>query len=198
MEQQELKKHLEAILFTAEQSLSIKQLLTFFPQQAHIDKLALNTALNALQNDYMDRGIHLQQTNQGYRFQTQAESNSYVSQHWQEKPSRYSRALLETLAIIVYRQPITRAEIEDIRGVSVSSSIIKTLEERQWIRILGHKEVPGRPALWGSSATFLDDFNLRSLNDLPPLNELKDFDQLILEINQTTKDRQQTSIQKNE
>ncbi|HHC73985.1 MAG TPA: SMC-Scp complex subunit ScpB [Thiothrix sp.] len=189
MEQTELKKHLEAILFTAEQSLSINQLINFFPEQAHINKSAVQQALSALNNDYTNRGVHLQQTNQGYRFQTQADSNHYVSQHWQEKPSRYSRALLETLAIIVYRQPITRAEIEDIRGVSVSSSIIKTLEERQWVRILGHKEVPGRPALWGSSTTFLDDFNLRSLNDLPPLSEIKDFDQLILEINQNLADK---------
>ncbi|MGV6809850.1 MAG: SMC-Scp complex subunit ScpB [bacterium] len=189
MEQTELKKHLEAILFTAEKSLSINQLINFFSEQAYIDKSAINQALRALNHDYTDRGVHLQQTKQGYRFQTQAASNRYVSQHWQEKPSRYSRALLETLAIIVYRQPITRAEIEDIRGVSVSSSIIKTLEERQWIRVLGHKEVPGRPALWGSSTTFLDDFNLRSLNDLPPLGELKDFDQLILELNETLDDK---------
>jgi len=190
MEQDTLKKHLEAILFTAECSLSLNQLLAFFPPQDYVDKAALNTALNALQNDYANRGVYLQQSNQGYRFQTQIESKDYVSQHWQEKPNRYSRALLETLAIIVYRQPITRAEIEDIRGVSVSSSIIKTLEERQWIRVLGHKEVPGRPALWGSSAAFLNDFNLRSLNELPPLNELKDFDQLILDINKASAEHQ--------
>jgi segregation and condensation protein B len=178
MPKQSLKQHLEAILFAADQPLSVKQLLTFFSGEEHVSKNDINAALQRLQSDYEKRGVQLKEVASGYRFQTHPDYKAYVSKHWEEKTQKYSRALLETLAIIVYRQPVTRAEIEDIRGVSVSSNIIKTLEERNWIRTVGHKEVPGRPAMLGSAQGFLDYFNLKSLDQLPNLTELTDLDSL--------------------
>lgn len=178
MPKKALKNHLEAILFAAEQPLSVKQLLTFFPSEDQVSKNDINAALQSLVSDYKKRGVQLREVASGYRFQTHPDHRAYVSKHWEEKTPKYSKALLETLAIIVYRQPVTRAEIEEIRGVSVSSNIIKTLEERHWIRTVGHKEVPGRPAMLGSAQGFLDYFNLKSLDQLPNLTELTDLDSL--------------------
>jgi segregation and condensation protein B len=173
-----LKNHLEAILFSADQPLSVKQLLSFFSNEDQVSKNDVIASLQSLQADYKKRGVQLTEVASGYRFQTHPDHKAYVSKHWEEKTPKYSRALLETLAIIVYRQPVTRAEIEEIRGVSVSSNIIKTLEERDWIRTVGHKEVPGRPAMLGSAQGFLDYFNLKSLDELPNLTELTDLDNL--------------------
>jgi segregation and condensation protein B len=131
-----------------------------------------------LQAECEGRGIELVEVASGWRYQVRARFADWVNRLFDEKPQRYSRALLETLAIIAYRQPITRAEIEDIRGVSVSAGIIKTLQEREWVRVVGNREVPGRPELLATTRQFLDYFNLKSLSDLPPLSEIKDFDKM--------------------
>jgi len=140
--------------------------------QGHYSRDAIREALDWLQADCAERGIELQHVASGYRFQVRQELAPWISRLWEERPPRYSRALLETLALIAYRQPITRGEIEAIRGVSVSTNIMKTLQEREWIRVVGHREVPGRPALYGSTRQFLDYFNLKSLDDLPALADL--------------------------
>ncbi len=172
MQAEQLKNTLEAILFSAERPLSILHLLDYFDPSEQVNRQEIKAAVDELQNDYRNRGIELIEVNRGYRFQTRQEYKDWVSKHWKERPPKYSRALLETLAIIAYRQPITRAEIEDIRGVSVSSNIIKTLEERSWIRVIGHKAVPGRPSMLGTTREFLDYFNLKSLDELPTLVDL--------------------------
>jgi segregation and condensation protein B len=136
-----------------------------------------------LQEDYADRGIELKQIDHSYRFQTREKYSEWIARLSEERPLRYSRALLETLAIIAYRQPVTRGEIEDIRGVTVSSEIIKTLLGREWIRQVGQREVPGRPALYGTTRGFLEHFNLGSLDELPPLAELRDIDKIAAELN---------------
>ena len=140
----------------------------------HPGKAAIHEALVKIANEYSDRPIELKQVASGYRFQVRKEFSPWVIRLFDERPVKYSRALLETLAIIVYRQPMTRAEIEAIRGVGVSSSIIRTLLDREWVRIVGHKEVPGRPALYATTKQFLDSFDLQSLNELPPLKEIPD------------------------
>ena len=138
----------------------------------------IRKALKDLEDDYKTRGFELKQVASGYRIQVGQDYSEWVGRLWEEKPARYTRALLETLALIAYRQPITRGEIEEVRGVSVSSNIIKTLMEREWIKVLGHKDVPGKPALYGTTKTFLDYFNLKSLDELPTLAEIKDLDQI--------------------
>ncbi|ATG90247.1 SMC-Scp complex subunit ScpB [Methylomonas koyamae] len=170
------KRIVEAILFAANRPMTIRQIQETFPELEQPDTLAIQMALEDIARDYADRPIGLRQLASGYRFQVREGLSPYVTRLFEEKPARYSRALLETLAIIAYRQPVTRGEIEDIRGVSVSSSIIQTLLEREWIRVIAHKEVPGRPALFGTTKQFLDYFNLTSLNDLPTLQEIADFD----------------------
>jgi segregation and condensation protein B len=148
--------------------------LGLFDEQDGPAREELQTALQSLQLDYQERGIELVEVAGGYRVQVRQELAPWVARLWEEKPARYSRALLETLALIAYRQPITRGEIEDIRGVAVSTNIVKTLTEREWIRIVGHRDVPGRPALYATTRKFLDYFGLRSLNDLPTLAEIRD------------------------
>lgn len=180
----ELKLILEATLLAAGEPLSLERMSKLFEdsddaieatkQPLPVAKKTLLAALNDLQADYQGRGIELVEIASGYRFQARREFAPWVSRLWEEKPGRYSRALLETLALIAYRQPITRGEIADIRGVSVSTTIIKTLLEHNWIRVVGHRDVPGRPALYGSSHEFLDYFNLKSLSELPPLAEIRD------------------------
>jgi segregation and condensation protein B len=136
----------------------------------------VRTALQELHRDYTGRGVELIEVASGFRLQVPQSFAPWVSRLWQERPARYSQALLETLALIVYRQPITRGEIEEVRGVSVSTTIIKTLLEREWIKIVGYREIPGRPALYATTRTFLDYFNLKSLDELPPLAEPRNFD----------------------
>jgi segregation and condensation protein B len=138
--------------------------------------------LDALQAEYTGRGIELKQVGSGFRIQVCQGYEPWIARLWQEKPPRYSRALLETLAIIAYRQPITRGEIEEIRGVGVSANITRTLQEREWVKVVGHRDVPGKPALFGTTREFLDYFNLRSLDELPTLAELKDIDSLYPEL----------------
>ena len=178
-----LKSIIEGFIFASDKAMSVDRLLSCFPENEQPEKEEIVAALDTLQQDYTGRGIELNKVSSGYRFQVRKEFTPLVSRLWEEKPARYTRALLETLALIVYRQPITRGEIEEIRGVAVSSNIIKTLQEREWIKVLGHKDVPGRPALYASTREFLDYFNLESLDQLPPLSEIKDLDTIAKELN---------------
>ena len=175
----QVKKIVEAALMAAGSALNIDRLIQLF--ELDIEKPTrekIKNAVKELQEECKDRGVELKRVASGYRYQTRTDVQPWVARLWQEKPPRYSRALLETLSLIVYRQPITRGEIEEVRGVTVSSNIIKTLLEREWVRVVGHKEVPGRPALYGSTKQFLDYFNLKSLNEMPTLAELTDIDQV--------------------
>lgn len=174
----ELKHILEASLLAAGGPLSLEHMQSLFERDRIPDKSALRAALAELAADYDGRGIELRELASGFRIQVRTELAPWVSRLWEEKPQRYSRALLETLAIIAYRQPVTRGEIEDIRGVSVNTNIMRTLQERGWIRSVGHRDVPGRPAMYGTTRQFLDYFNLASLEELPSLLELRDLDDL--------------------
>lgn len=171
-----LKRVIEAVLMAAAQPLSLSQLAALFTEEENVDNEQLLAALQALAEDCAERGIELKEVASGYRYQIREDVHTFVTRLWTERQTKYSRALLETLALIAYRQPITRAEIEQIRGVAVSTSIIKTLEEREWVRVVGYRDVPGRPALFGTSRNFLDYFNLKSLDELPPLAEIRDLD----------------------
>ncbi len=178
MDGDRLRSIVEAALLAAGEPLNVERLLALFRAEdgENPSRAEVRAALERLQEEYRDRGVELVEVADGFRFQTRAAYARWINRLWEERPPRYSRALLETLAIIAYRQPITRGEIEEIRGVSVSSSIIKTLLEREWIRVVSHREVPGRPALYGTTRAFLDYFNLRSLADLPSLAELKEIE----------------------
>lgn len=179
MKSSQVKQIIEAALMASDTALNIDRLMQLFElDDQKPTREQIKEAIEILQDECEGRGIELKRVASGYRYQTRSGVQPWVARLWQEKPPRYSRALLETLSLIVYRQPITRGEIEEVRGVSVSSHIIKTLLEREWIRVLGHKEVPGRPALYGSTKQFLDYFNLKSLNELPSLAELTDLDQM--------------------
>jgi segregation and condensation protein B len=169
----------EAALLAAGRALTLDDFLALFAGSADApDRKQLRDALAQLDEDLSGRGIELVEVASGYRLQVRKEYSSWLAGLFSERPPRYSRALLETLALITYRQPITRGEIEDVRGVAVSSNIIKTLMEREWIRVLGHREVPGRPALYGTTREFLDHFGLKSLEGLPPLADIRDLDQV--------------------
>ena len=174
----ELKGIIEASLFAANEPLSIAEIQGLFLLENRPDKHALREAIKQLQENYSNQSIELVETASGYRFQVKSEYSPWVARLWEEKPVKYSRALLETLAIIAYQQPTTRGEVEEIRGVAVSTNIIRTLQERSWVRVIGHKEVPGRPALYATTKEFLDYFNLQTLSDLPPLASLLDIDLL--------------------
>ena len=166
----DLRTVLESALLAAHEPLSLNELKRMFEQELSADML--RRALEELRQQWQGRGVELVQVADGWRFQTRAEMQPWLSRLKNEKPPRYSRAVLETLAIIAYRQPVTRGDIEDIRGVSVNPQIIKTLEERGWIEAIGHRDVPGRPALFGTTPHFLSDLGLRTLSELPPLEEL--------------------------
>jgi segregation and condensation protein B len=178
MQAEQLKPILEAALLASTQPMTLAHLKALFGEEEDVGNEQIAEALAALAADCAGRGVELVEVASGWRYQVRREVHPWVSRMWAEKPSRYSRALLETLALIAYRQPITRPEIEQIRGVVVSSNIIKTLEEREWIRVVGYRDVPGRPALFGTTRTFLDYFNLKSLDNLPPLSEIRDLDEL--------------------
>ena len=169
-----LKQIVEGALFAAGGPLNLEQIQSLFPEEERPGRADLEGAVAELRADLAGRGVELAQVAGGWRVQVNAQVAPWVARLWDEKPARYSRALLETLALIAYRQPITRGEIEDIRGVAVTTQIIKTLSEREWIRVVGHRDVPGRPALYATTRRFLDYFGLRSLNDLPPLAEIRD------------------------
>ncbi len=173
----ELKKVVEAALFAADAPLTVDQIMALFVEEGGRPTLdEIRQCLSTLQQDYAERGVSLQEVSSGFRFQAKQEYATWVARLWEERPPRYSRALLETLALIVYRQPITRGEIEAVRGVAVSSTIIKTLQERNWVKVVGHKDLPGKPALYATTRDFLDYFNLKSLDELPSLSELMEFE----------------------
>jgi len=182
MDAQKLKNIVEAALLAAGRPMSIEQLLNLFPENEAPDRQAVRAALESLQTEYGERGIQLKEVASGWRIQVREEMSPWLSRLWQDRPARYSRALLETLALIAYRQPITRGEIEDIRGVSVSSNIMRTLMERGWVRIVGHRDVPGRPGMYATTREFLDYFGLKRLEDLPPLAEIRDLDSINVEL----------------
>jgi segregation and condensation protein B len=170
----DLKNLIEATLLAAGRPLTEPQLLELFDERERPSEEQLKEALATLSAEYETRGIELREVASGWRIQIRSRCVDLVSRLWQERASRYSRALLETLALVAYRQPITRSEIEEIRGVAISSSIMRTIQERNWIRVVGHREVPGRPELLGTTKDFLDYFGLQSLDQLPTLAELRD------------------------
>lgn len=177
MELRKLKNIIEAALLAADRPLAVEQLAQLVADvQGHYSRDAIREALQMLESECAERGVELRRVASGYRYQVRQELSTWISRLWEEKPPRYSRALLETLALIAYRQPITRGDIEAIRGVNVSTSIVKTLQEREWIRVVGHRDVPGRPAMYGTTRQFLDYFNLKSLDELPALAELVGLD----------------------
>jgi segregation and condensation protein B len=177
MSQEKLKNILEAAMFAAQRPLSVDDLAGLFEGSDWTpDRKAIREALATLAEEWQERGIELSEVSSGFRFQVCKEYSGWLGSLWSERPPRYTRALLETLALIAYRQPITRGEIEDVRGVSVSPSIIKTLTDREWVRVLGHRDVPGRPELLGTTRQFLENFNLKSLDQLPPLKDIMDID----------------------
>lgn len=173
-----LKCILEAVLLAAGEPLDRAALSSIFDEAERPSEADIEKALAELGEDYAERGLELHEVASGFRIQVREEVNPWVARLWEERPQRYSRALLETLALIAYRQPITRGEIEEVRGVSVRSNIIRTLQEREWIRVVGHRDVPGKPALFGTTRAFLDYFNLTSLDDLPSLADIRDMDSL--------------------
>jgi segregation and condensation protein B len=176
MELPQIKRIVEAALLASAQPLSLPQLAALFTDPEALTHEDLARALEQLASDCAERGIELKEVASGFRYQVRQDVHPWVTRLWTERQTRYSRALLETLSLIAYRQPITRGEIEQIRGVAVSTNIVKTLEEREWIRVVGYRDVPGKPELFGTTRHFLDYFNLKSLDELPPLAEIRDVD----------------------
>ena len=183
---------LEGALLAAGEPLSVQRMALLFEENERPSKEEIRGAIKSVEERCEDRGYELVQVASGYRFQVRQDLAAWVGRLWQERPARYSRALMETLSLIAYRQPITRGEIEEIRGVAVSTNIIKTLLEREWVRVVGHRDVPGRPAMYATTRQFLDYFNLKSLDQLPPLAEIKELDnlsgQLALEVPEQASD----------
>src|SRR5690625_1272629 len=178
MDQTLINRIVEAALLASSQPLSVAQLRGLFTLDEPAPEGSIQKALEALQADCADRGVELVEVASGWRYQVKGDVHSWVARLWTERQTKYTRATLETLALIAYRQPITRGEIEQVRGVAVNSNIIRALEEREWIRVVGHRDVPGRPELLGTTRAFLDYFGLQRLDELPPLSELKDFGEL--------------------
>ncbi|HEB57212.1 MAG TPA: SMC-Scp complex subunit ScpB [Gammaproteobacteria bacterium] len=178
MNEDQLKNILEAVIYASDEPMSLNRLMSLFPEEGHPGRDAIKAAISQLQEEAADRSIELKEVGSGYRYQVRQNYAEWVSKLWEERPARYSRASLETLALIAYRQPVTRAEIEEVRGVSVSSNIIKAFIERDWVKIVGHRDVPGKPALYATTKGFLDYFNLASLENLPSLAEIRDIDSI--------------------
>ena len=177
MKETKCKKIIESLIFSSPNPISLKQIRDFFSSE-DLSELSLQNIINEIQISYENSGVQLVKVSSGYRFQVSEDCNEWVSNFYPEKPQKYSRALMETLALIIYRQPITRTEIEAVRGVGVSANIIKTLLEREWIKILGYKDVPGKPAIFGTTKEFLNSHNLVSLNQLPKLDDISEFSEL--------------------
>ncbi len=173
-----LRKIVEGAILAAAQPMTVARILELFDEEVAPAKDEVLAALQDIQADNAERGFELKEVASGWRFQVREELAPWVNRLWDEKPQKYSRALLETLALIAYRQPITRGDIEEIRGVAVSSHIMKTLMERDWVKVVGHRDVPGRPSLYATTRQFLDYFNLKNLEDLPSLSEIRDLDEL--------------------
>lgn len=173
----QLKRIIEAALLASAQPLTLPQISGLFDEFAMPSQDELAEAIAELQADATDRGVELVEVASGFRYQIRQDVHAFVARLWTERQTRYSRALLETLSLIAYRQPITRAEIEQIRGVAVSTNIVRTLEEREWVRVVGYRDLPGKPALFGTTKQFLDYFNLKSLDQLPALSEIRDLEE---------------------
>ena len=173
-----LRQIIEGLLLAAGKPLSVNAIADVFLEEERPTDEELREALAQIAAGCEGRGFELKEVASGFRFQVRQDLSPWISRLWEEKPQRYTRALLETLALVAYRQPITRGDIEEIRGVSVSSTIIRTLLDREWIRVVGHRDVPGRPAMFATTRQFLDYFNLKSLQELPPLSEIRDLDKL--------------------
>ena len=178
MDQPLINRIVEGALLAASEPLTLAQLQGLFPEEEPAPPGSIERALELLRDGCQDRGVELVEVASGFRFQVTSEVHGYITRLWTERKTRYTRATLETLALIAYRQPITRGEIEQVRGVAVSSNIIQALEEREWIRVIGHRDVPGKPALFGTTKGFLDYFGLKRLDELPPLSELRDLGEL--------------------
>jgi len=178
MDQDLINRIVEGALLAANQPLTLAQLHSLFPEDQPAPNGSVEQALEFLRGDCANRGVELVELASGFRYQVKADVHAWVSRLWTERKTKYTRATLETLALIAYRQPITRGEIEQVRGVAVSSNIIQALEEREWIRVVGHRDVPGKPALFGTTKAFLDYFGLKRLDELPPLSELRDIGEL--------------------
>lgn len=174
----QLHRIIEGALFAVNEPLSIERIIALFAENDKPDKLTVRTALQQLVVDYEARGIELKELASGFQFQVKSDLSQWIKKLWEDRPPRYSRALMETLAIIAYRQPVTRGEIEEIRGVVVSSPMMKTLLERNWVRIIGYRDVPGKPGIYATTKQFLDYFGLKKLSDLPPLAEVRNLDQI--------------------
>jgi segregation and condensation protein B len=179
---EKIRQIIEGLLLTAGKPLTLDKIAELFTKEELPERAVLKQALEEIEKSCEGRGFELKKVASGYRFQVRQELSDWIGRLWEEKPQRYSRALLETLAIIAYRQPITRGDIEKIRGVAVSSSIVRTLLERDWIRVVGHRDVPGRPAMYASTREFLDYFNLENLDQLPALTEIRDMEGLNQEL----------------
>ena len=169
-----VKMIVEGLLLAAGRPLTLDNIIQVFSKDEQPDSKELKLVMESIAEDCADRGFELKEVASGFRFQVKQELSDWIAKLWEERPPRYTRALLETLALVAYRQPITRGDIEEIRGVGVSSNIVRTLLDREWIRVVGHRDVPGRPAMFATTKQFLDYFNLKSLKDLPPLSEIKD------------------------
>ena len=169
-----IKMIVEGVLLAAGKPLSLDTITGVFTEDERPDRSELKQVMEAIAADCGDRGFELKEVASGFRFQVKQELSEWIARLWEEKPPRYSRALLETLALVAYRQPITRGDIEEIRGVVVSPNIVRTLLDREWIRVVGHKDVPGRPAMFATTKQFLDYFNLKNLQELPPLSEIRE------------------------
>jgi segregation and condensation protein B len=169
-----VKMIVEGLLLAAGRPLTLDNIIQVFSKDEQPDSKELELVMDSIAEDCADRGFELKEVASGFRFQVKQELSDWIAKLWEERPPRYTRALLETLALVAYRQPITRGDIEEIRGVGVSSNIVRTLLDREWIRVVGHRDVPGRPAMFATTKQFLDYFNLKSLQDLPPLSEIKD------------------------
>jgi segregation and condensation protein B len=183
MDDNQIKYFVEAALLAAGGPLSIDQLQKLFDQDSMPEKSQIRQAISGLLEDYEERGLTVKEVASGFRIQVEAGMAERLQKLWEERPPRDSRALFETLALIAYRQPMTRGEIEEIRGVSVSSNIIRSLMERDWIRVVGHRDIPGRPEMFGTTRQFLDYFGLKKLEDLPPLADLADWESLRVQLN---------------
>lgn len=183
MDATEIKHFIEAALLAAGRPMNIDQLQGLFDGRMAPEKAEIRKAIASLNEDYEERGIVVSEVASGFRMQVKAAMADRLHKLWEERPPRYSRALFETLALVAYRQPITRGEIEEIRGVAVSSNIVRQLLERDWVRVVGHRDVPGRPAMFATTKTFLDYFSLKKLDDLPPLADLADWESLRVQLN---------------
>ena len=183
MDELEIRYFLEAALLAAGRPLNVDQLQSLFDGRSVPKKAEIREAIQSLIDEYDGRGITVAEVASGFRIQVKAGMAERLQKLWEDRPPRYSRALFETLALVAYRQPVTRGEIEEIRGVSVSANIVRTLIERDWVRVVGHRDVPGRPEMFGTTKAFLDYFGLKKLDDLPPLADLSDWESLRIQLN---------------